>query len=253
MHANQNKKLELQLLTAAQAKGDPLAPSTALNLQLLPIPAGSFQMGSARGDYAEGLPVMQVRLSSFWLGRTEVTQAQWAAVMGDEPSSFAGGDRPVERVSWDDAMEFCRRVTEQERAAGRLPAGHAYTLPTEAQWEYACRAGTTEDDVADLDAIAWHGENSGAETHPVATKQANAWGLYDMYGNVWEWCRDWYAKYPGGSATDPSGPAVGALRVRRGGSWRLPSGFFFRENRHGLEPSIHSERMGFRLALAPSP
>ena len=139
--------------------------------------------------------------------------------MGSNPSSFKGGQLPVETVSWDDAMEFCRKLTERERQAGRLPTGTIYTLPTEAQWEYACRAGTTGDNAGEVDAMAWYYKNSGAATHAVGTKRANAWGLHDMHGNVWEWCLDWYGPYFGGRVTDPKGVPSGTLRVRRGGSW----------------------------------
>jgi formylglycine-generating enzyme required for sulfatase activity len=226
----------------------------ALNLQLLPIPAGSFEMGSIGGGDA-GHPVTQVLLSAFWLGRTEVTQDQWASVMSDVAlANFIGGDRPVANVSWKQATEFCRRVTAQEAEARRMPAGLAYTLPTEAQWEYACRAGTTGDYAGDLDAMAWYDKNSGNMTHPVATKQANAWGLYDMHGNVREWCRDWLSdKLPGGSVTDPTGPASGTVRVFRGGYWLGGVAHCRSAHRSGAYPSDRTGTLGFRLALAPSP
>jgi formylglycine-generating enzyme required for sulfatase activity len=122
----------------------------------------------------------------FWLGRMEVTQAQWQAVMGNNPSRTKGENLPVNTVSRDDAIEFCRKLTERERAAGRLQKGYSYTLPTEAQWEYACRAGTTGDYAGNLNSMAWYDANSGGMPHPVGMKQANAWGIHDLHGNVWE-------------------------------------------------------------------
>jgi formylglycine-generating enzyme required for sulfatase activity len=188
----------------------------------------------------------------FWLGRTEVTQAQWQAIMGGNPSNFKGEDLPVDNVSWDDAMEFCRKLTERERAAGHLPKGYAYTLPTEAQWEYACRAGTTGDHAGDLDVLAWYNRNSGGTPHPVGTKQVNEWGLYDMEGNVWELCADWLDDYPGGDVTNPKGPSwsLGDARVIRGGSWANSA--LEGAHRDGNPTGDRSPNLGFRLALAPA-
>jgi formylglycine-generating enzyme required for sulfatase activity len=184
---------------------------------------------------------------------TEVTQGQWKALMGGNPSYFknAGRDAPVEQVSWDDALEFCHRLTERERLAGGLPEGYEYSLPTEAQWEFACRAGTTGDYAGDLAATAWYLNNSGNTTHRVAQKQANLWGLYDMHGNVWEWCKDWYGDYPVGSATDPTGPSLGTLRVYRGGGLYSNARDCRSPNRYGLAPGFRGLRLGFRVALAP--
>jgi formylglycine-generating enzyme required for sulfatase activity len=173
--------------------------------------------------------------------------------MGANPSYFknAGANAPVEGVSWDDAQEYCRKLTERERAAGRLPAGYEYSLPTEAQWEYACRAGTTGPYAGngDLSSMGWYDDNSGSTTHPVGQKQANAWGLYDMHGNVWEWCHDWYGSYPGGAVTDPTGASSGSYRVGRGGSWNLDAGFCRSALRIILDPSNRFINLGFRLAL----
>ncbi|MEI6861954.1 MAG: formylglycine-generating enzyme family protein, partial [Verrucomicrobiota bacterium] len=196
-------------------------------------------------------PVTWVRLTqSFWLGRTEVTQAQWAAVMGSNPSYFKGDELPVEQVSWDDAIEFCRKLTERERAAGRLPAGYTFTLPTEAQWEYACRAGTTGDYAGDIGVMAWTIENSGGTTHQVGRKQANGWGLSDMSGNVWEWCLDWVGDYRGGEVTNPRGPPSGSERVTRGGGWGYDAAGGRSAIRHGDEPGVRYFYNGFRLALS---
>ena len=223
-----------------------------LGIEMIAIPAGTFEMGSENGNSDEK-PVTRVTFSKpFWLGKTEVTQGQWQALMGSNPANFKGDDRPVETVSWDDAMEFCRKLTERERVAGRLPEGYAYTLPTEAQWEYACRAGTTGDYAGNLDDMGWYDKNSGSTTHPVAQKQANAWGLYDMHGNVWEWCLDWYAeKLPGGSVTDPAGPSAGTDRVSRGGGWISGAGFCRSAHRYWYVPGNRFNFLGFRVSLAP--
>lgn len=223
-----------------------------LNLTLVWIEPGSFDMGFAGGDNDEK-PVTHVTLSrGYWLGQTEVTQAQWTAVMGNNPSEFKGDERrPVENVNWGEAMEFCHRLTERERAAGRLPDGFAYTLPTEAQWENGCRAGTTGIFLGDLSVTAWCNKNSEETTHPVATKQANAWGLHDMQGNVWEICLNWYVpSHPGGSVTDPVGPTSAPYRVGRGGSFKDGVNGCRFTFRHGLPPDGRSSGFGFRLALS---
>ena len=191
----------------------------------------------------------------YWLGKTEVTQGQWEALMGSNPSNFKGADGPVEQVSWEDAMQFCRKLTERERAAGRLPEGYEYMLPTEAQWEYACRAGTTGPFAGSgsLEAMGWYTDNSGNTTHPVRQKQANAWGLYDMQGNVWQWCRDWFGNYPGAGVTDPSGPFSGAGRVLRGGGWGNTAQNCRSADRGRGSPGSRSSDIGFRLALSSVP
>jgi formylglycine-generating enzyme required for sulfatase activity/serine/threonine protein kinase len=218
-------------------------------LEMRPIPSGTFTMGSEHA-YLNEKPLTRVTISQpFWLGKTEVTQGQWEAVMGENPSHFKSPNRPADSVLWNDAVEFCRKLTQRERAAGRLPEGYEYALPTEAQWEYACRAGTTGDDFGDLNAMAWYGNNSGDQTHSVERKQANAWGLYDMLGNVWEWCLDWKGDYPGGSVTDYRGPASGIVRVRRGGSWDYADFACRPSNRDGAGKA---GSQGFRLALSPS-
>ena len=224
-----------------------------VGVTLVPIAGGTFSMGSMSGGSDEQ-PVTTVTLRPFWLAKTEVTQEQWEAVMGSNPSYFKGGQLPVERVSWDDAMEFCRKLTERERQAGRLPSGTIYTLPTEAQWEYACRAGTTGDYAGEVDAMAWYAKNSGAATHAVGTKQANAWGLHDMHGNVWEWCEDWYAdKLPGGSVSDFKGAASGSDRVGRGGGWWNVAADCRSAIRFRLSPGYRHDFLGFRLALSSVP
>jgi len=224
---------------------------------------GTFVMGSPGGESGrrtdEG-PLTRVTIShGFWLGKTPVTQAQYEAVMGVNPSDFkmAGPNAPVESVSWTQAMEFCHRLTVQERRGGRLPAGYSYTLPTEAQWEYACRAGTTSefyngDSGEDLSKIAWCKANAHGTTHPVGQLQPNAWGLYDMLGNLWQWCADWYGPYSGGSVTDPAGPPTGMKRNNRGGSWDNFPDRCRSAARSPDDPSVtDNTALGFRLALAP--
>jgi formylglycine-generating enzyme required for sulfatase activity len=229
-----------------------------LNLEMAYIRPGTFTMGSPAsegGRSDDESPQTQVTLTKgYWLGKTEVTQAQWEALMGSNPSHFKGTDQPVETVSWNDAMEFCRKLTERERSAGRLPEGYEYTLPTEAQWEYACRAGTPGQYGGDgsLDDMGWYRRNSGNTTHSVGKKQANAWGLYDMHGNVWEWCLDCYGTYPGGAARDPTGPTSGVSRVLRGGCWDRDAVSCRAAGRDWFDSGISDEDLGFRLALAPS-
>ena len=221
-----------------------------LNLEMAYIQPGTFTMGSENDK-----PLTRVMLTKgYWLGKTEVTQGQWEALIGSNPASFKGADRPVERVSWNDAMQFCRKLTERERAVGRVPEGYEYTLPTEAQWEYAWRAGSTGDYTGNLDEVAWYNQNSGYTTHPVGQKQPNAWGLYDMLGNVKEWCQDWwYNFFPGGSVADPVGPASAAslhTHVLRGGNLISSASECRSASRGGLGGGSHMT-IGFRVALAP--
>lgn len=220
---------------------------------MVPIPAGSFAMGSPTGGTDEK-PVTQVEITRpYWLVNTEVTQSQWETVMGRNPSHFGGADRPVEQVSYDDALEFGRRLTARERAAGRLPDGYEYSLPTEAQWEFACRAGTSGDYAGSLESMGWYDRNSDEQTHPVAQKQANAWGLYDMHGNVWEWCFDWNGAYAGGTVRDPAGPFSGTVRLCRGGGWDGAAARCRSANRFRRDPGRRYFSLGFRLALVAVP
>jgi formylglycine-generating enzyme required for sulfatase activity len=185
-------------------------------IEMVYIPPGEFMMGSENGEKDER-PVHRVTISqAFYIGRYEVTQAQWQSVMGDNPSGYknCGGNCPVENVSWDESQNFINKLNESND-------GFRYRLPTEAEWEYACRAGTTGDYAGDLDSMAWYEKNSGKKTHPVGTRQPNGFGLYDMHGNVWEWCEDWYHKTYEGAPTDGSawlGGGEQKKRVLRGGS-----------------------------------
>jgi formylglycine-generating enzyme required for sulfatase activity len=226
----------------------------SIDTTLLPVPAGSFVMGSEDGDGDEK-PVTTVTISrKFWLGKYEVTQGEWKAVMEINPSSSKGDLLPVERVTWEDCQEFLRKLNARERAAGNLPAGYEYGLPTEAEWEYACRAGTTGkwvsgDSEEGLAEYAWYDANSGKKTHDVGTKKANGWGFHDMHGNVWEWCSDWKGDYLGGSVTDPTGPKTGSHRVNRGGGWSNTSGYCRSAYRTWNPVADRGSDLGFRLAL----
>jgi formylglycine-generating enzyme required for sulfatase activity len=211
-------------------------------IDLIWIPPGSFIMGSDRGE-ADERPVHRITISGgFFIGSCEVTQAQWEAAMASNPSSFKGKDRPVENVSWNDAQKFIRRLND-------LNDGHSYRLPTEGEWEYACRAETTGDFAGDLDSMAWYAGNSGNQTHPVGTKQPNAWGLFDMHGNVSEWCEDFYDEhsYRVGPSTDPSGPLSGEYRVLRGGSWDIDASLARSATRYWDVPDYRNGSNGFRV------
>jgi formylglycine-generating enzyme required for sulfatase activity len=220
----------------------------SLGMELVLISAGTFKMGSNDSDaYAGERPGHTVRITQpFYLGKYEVTQSQWQAVMGNNPSTFTGDpNRPVDNVSWDDVQEFIRRLNSRE-------GGTAYRLPTEAEWEYAARAGTTTrwsfgDDASQLGRYAWYEGNAGKQTHPVGQLQPNPWGLYDMYGNVWEWVQDWYGKYASDTAIDPGGPASGSDRVFRGGSWGNATRFCRSAHRLGDAPGTRFVDLGFRL------
>ncbi|HVF28549.1 MAG TPA: formylglycine-generating enzyme family protein [Pyrinomonadaceae bacterium] len=228
------------------------------------VPAGEFLMGS-RGGNNDERPVHRVRISqNFEMGKFEVTQAQWEAVMGgtagahagrgdkktaeddaaagSDPSHFKGSTLPVENVSWEDVQQFLRALNARD-------SRHAYRLPTEAEWEYACRAGSRGDSAESLNAVAWYRENSQNQTQPVGEKEPNAWGLYDMRGNVWEWVQDWYSPvyYKNSPAVNPQGPESGSYRVYRGGSWHSSAtdcGLAFRS--FDL-PVNRSYSVGFRL------
>jgi formylglycine-generating enzyme required for sulfatase activity len=216
-------------------------------MEFVLIPAGTFQMGSNDGDGDEK-PVHTVHITQpFYLGKYEVTQEQWQAVMGKNPSQFKGDlTLPVESVSWEDVHEFIGRLNTRERGTAY------YRLPTEAEWEYAARAGSTTaysfgDSAGQKGRYAWCGYNAGGKTHPVGQLQPNAWGLYDMHGNVWEWVEDWYGDYPGGTVTDPGGASSGSYRVYRGGGWRLVARGCQSAVRSNASPGDRYGHLGVRL------
>ena len=216
---------------------------------LVRVPAGEFAREGRR-----------VRLTRpFLIGMAPVTQGEYEALLGVNPSKFKGAEHPVEQVSWNDAVRFCNALSRASgldeayvvdgdtvRWKGLDCAG--YRLPTEAEWEYACRAGTTGERYGELDSIAWYSENSGKTTHPVGQKQPNAWGLYDTLGNVWEWCWDWHGDLPKADASDPLGPSGGSDRVPRGGSWYSVADDARAAYRHYWCPGYRYDHLGFRLA-----
>jgi len=197
-------------------------------------PPGQFMMGSPESEEGRRLDEIQhlVTLTKgFWMRCCPVIQTDYQAMVGCNPSVLPGIHRPVEMVSWDEAVEYCRKLTLKQREEGTLPDGWEWRLPTEAEWEYAARAGTETayhtgmntqtgcNDDPNLNVAGWYCGNAANTTHSVGQRQVNAWGLYDMHGNVWEWVQDWYAAYPAGDGVDPTGPAAGTDRVFRGGAW----------------------------------
>jgi formylglycine-generating enzyme required for sulfatase activity len=221
--------------------------------RLLAEAKAEYQAALARYKEAakDERPAHQVTLTRpFYMGKFEVTQEQYQQVMGMNPSAFKGRGLPVEQVSWDDAQEFCKKASEK--------TGLTVRSPTEAEWEYTCRAGTrttyyTGDAEADLDRAAWYDKNSMNTTRPVGQKAANAWGLYDMHGNVWEWCGDWYEAYRAEAAVDPQGPAQGAQRALRGGLWCGNLGSCRSAYRFWLYPVSRGPFIGFRVAADVPP
>ena len=250
-------KAKAEALRARMASGGAFRAEAGerlvLGLAVRWIPSGRFTMGSPSSEpdrYSDEVQHEAVLTRGFFLAETECTQGQWEAVMGGNPSHFKGSERPVEQVSWGEAVEYCRKLTAKQRTEGILPEGWEWRLPTEAEWEYAVRAGTTGARYGELDTIAWHGGNSGSETHRVSQKAANAWGLQDMIGNVWEWCADWSGDYSTGSVTDPTGPNSGSNRVGRGGSWGRGARYARAAFRSGDDPGNRYYSLGFRPALS---
>jgi len=211
-------------------------------IEMLLVPAGTYAMGKSPDDlqaYPDESPAHTTTLSSaFYLGRFEVTQQQWIDRVGRNPCYFKGPSTlPVESVSWDDARSYCE--------------AHGLRLPTEAEWEYACRAGTTTPRYGELDAIAWYAGNSGGTTHAVGGKLANSWGFHDMLGNVWEWTADRYGDYSSVAVTDPKGATIGSYRVHRGCYWGYGIDTLRASNRGVYGPAGRFGNIGFRVARTP--
>ena len=210
------------------------------------ITPGTFMMGSPLdepGRFNDEIQHEVTLTEGFEMQTTPVTQAQYEAVMGSNPSRFDGINNPVEMVSWDDAQEFIKRLNASQKL-------YAYRLPTEAEWEYCARAGTTTPyyfKAEQIDSFAWHFGNSDNKTHPVGQKHPNACGLYDMSGNVCEWVEDWYGAYPGGPVIDPIGPSTGSYRVIRGGSWNLNARYLRASFRLNFDPGNPWYNVSFRL------
>ena len=221
-----------------------------VSFTMLPVEGGTFTMGATAemtNPDSDEKPTHQVTLSSYFMGETEVTQALWKAVMGSNPSDFKGDDLPVEEVSWNDCQTFLTKLNAL--------TGRTFRLPTEAEWEYAARGGsksrgTQYSGSSNLDEVAWYDGNSGSKTHAVKTKKANELGLYDMSGNVYEWCQDWYGSYSSSAQTNPTGPASGSSRVSRGGSWNYVARICRSSFRNYCAPGYCYYNLGFRLALS---
>lgn len=240
---------------------EPEKITNSIGMTLVRIPGGKFTMGSpateAGRDSDETLQEVSIP-SSFYLGVFEVTRGEYRRLTGGNPSYFSSVssfDRssvlPVERVTWEEAVQFCRRLSElpEERSAGRV-----YRLPSEAEWEYSCRAGNSTafcfgDDANRLGEFAWYAANSKGLTHPVGTRSPNAWGLYDMHGNVWEWCADWYSEHADEEPVRASLKQSGTDRVLRGGGWGLGAAFCRSAYRAGAGPKGRGLNAGFRVAL----
>ena len=264
-------RLTLTVKPSGPQVGNPYTETASgMNMSMVWIPAGSFRMGSPTSesgrDSDEG-PVRTVSLDGFWMGATEVTNGQYQAFLRDSGYDGAreadsdylkhirgdnnmptGDDYPIVWVSWHNAQAFCAWLSRK--------TGKSYTLPTEAQWEYACRAGSTTrfsfgDSDSDLGAYGWYSGNSNRRTHPVGTKRPNGWGLYDMHGNVWEWCLDWFGDYPSTPQTNPTGPNTGSNRVLRGGSWHDYPHYCRSARRSWFSPAFTSLSSGFRVVVVP--
>jgi len=247
------KSLAVTQSGAAPPSQDRTFTIGGVQFKMIAVEGGTFTMGATSEQGSDAWdnekPAHSVTLSSYSIGETEVTQALWQAVFGDDhnPSYFRGSNRPVEQVSWNDCLDFINNLNAM--------TGENFRLPTEAEWEFAARGGNKSRGYKyaagsnTIDDVAWYWDNSSERTHDVATKQANELGLYDMSGNVWEWCYDWYGSYSSAAQTNPTGPASGNYRVGRGGSWGIDARFCRISFRYNYTPSYRFSGMGFRLAL----
>lgn len=220
-----------------------------VSFKMIYVKGGTFTMGATSeqtGAHSDESPTHSVTLSDYYIGETEVTQELWSAVMGSNPSNFTGNmQRPVEKVSWNDCQTFISKLNEL--------TGETFRLPTEAQWEYAARGGNLAQGRLysgsnTIDDVAWYISNSSSSTHPVKTKSPNELGIYDMSGNVYEWCSDWYGSYSSAAQTDPTGPSTGYTRVNRGGCWDNKAVYCRVANRSDCAPEASNRHLGLRLA-----
>ena len=257
------------LLCGIAQGAEPKTVTTTIGMELIEIPAGTFMMGflaSERSQSSFFKKQFAVRLTKpFWLGKTEVTQGQFKKVMGTEPWVGQGGaqigeDNAASHVDWNNATAFCQRLTDTDHKNGKLPAGESYRLPTDAEWEYACRAGTQTkwsfgNDESQLGNYGWCSGNTGdvgqGYAHKVGLKKPNPWGLHDMHGNVREWCSDWYGEKLSGGV-DPVGPGGGSIRMGRGGSWGNFPDTGHSAFRNKFLPSARHGDLGFRVARSQS-
>ncbi len=253
----QTMTLDMELMTVA---ADFTETAFGMNLEMVYVEGGTFRMGGTEAAYDDEKPVHEVTLNGFHIGKYEVTQAQWKNVMGstledqralsdyDNGIAGAGSDCPMYYVSWNDAQAFCKKLSEK--------TGKTYVLPTEAQWEYAARGRNKSNQTKyvgsdDMDEVAWYYKNSAGQTHSVGSKKANALGIYDMSGNVWEWCSDWYGNYSSSPEVNPHGAAEGANRVTRGGSWYYDAVRCRVSYRSGSSPAYRRNDIGFRVVCIP--
>ena len=236
--------------TSGSVGEDKVIIANGVSFTMKPVAGGTFTMGATSEQQDpddDEKPTHTVTLSDYYIGETEVTQELWAAVMGSNPSEFTGNmQRPVEQVSWEDCQTFIRKLNEL--------TGANFRLPTEAEWEFAARGGRNSrgyqySGSSNLGDVAWYRDNSSDTTHPVKTKSPNELGIYDMSGNVWEWCQDWYGNYSSSSQTNPTGPSTGSVRVRRGGSWDNDARFCRSAFRIRSTPSNRFNHLGLRLVL----
>ena len=237
-------------IAEAKSRGYEEITVKGIVFKMIYVEGGAFTMGCTLeqgGDcYGDENPTHQVSLSDYFIGETEVTQALWKAVMGDNPSCFKGDKLPVEKVSWNDCQKFIRKLNQL--------TGRTFRLPTEAEWEYAARGGNRSQHYKyagsnSIGNVAWYTDNCSSATHPVKGKQANELGLYDMSGNVWEWCSDWKGSYDSSLQTTPQGPSSGSTRVLRGGSWVSYAGYSRVSHRNCGDPADRRDSNGFRLVL----
>jgi formylglycine-generating enzyme required for sulfatase activity len=239
--------------------------------RLIWIPPGAFTQGSPTNEFFHVIDEVQHPVTithGFWIGRHEVTQSEFTEIIGTNPSAFLGANLPVDSITWSDATNYCARRTEHERTAGRLPPGYVYRLPTEAEWEYACRAGTSsafhygaalvtglanfyglQEYVSSVGPIQNSNGVNLARPTPIESYTPNAWGIYDLHGNAWEWCRDWFGDYPTNAVNDPLGPNMGTYKILRGGSWLSDGSGCRTALRSGRFPGVGDTYVGMRVVL----